>query len=189
MFRKKKPSIFEVNFPSIDQLTSDTAPDFSNPVGLLLACHEKLRRHCQLLVDLCSYLESHTPDKNAQTACENINRYFSVSAIHHHQDEEQDLFPLLLASPKLTQDITELIGKLKLDHFEMDKYWLKFEPLLKNNDLVTLAIMTNQARRFQYGYEQHISLENNFLLPVVEKLLTDEQIHMLGQNMKARRQS
>lgn len=173
---------------SFKQLIPDIAPDFSNPLGLLLACHDKIRKYCQLLVDLCTYLESHAPDEDAIASCKNIYRYFSVSLVHHHQDEEQGLFPLLLSSPDLTREITQLISKLKLDHFNMDKHWLRFEPVLKDNDLVTLAIMTNQAKVLQAGYEQHIELENRQLLPTAEKLLDRIQLQMLGQQMKTRRQ-
>jgi hemerythrin-like domain-containing protein len=177
-----------VDNSSFEQLIPDPAPDFSQPLELLLACHDKIRRHCQLLVDLCTYLESHAPDEDARKTCENIYRYFSISAVNHHQDEEQSLFPSLLCSSHLTRETTQLISRLKLDHFNLDKHWLRFEPILKNNDLVTLAIMTNQAKALQDSYEQHIGLENMQLLPSAEKLLNPSQLLSLGQQMKARRQ-
>jgi hemerythrin-like domain-containing protein len=173
---------------TLDQLIPESAPDFDNPLGLLRTCHGKIRKHCQLLVDLCSYLESHAPDEDALTSCTNIYRYFAISVVNHHQDEEQSLFPLLLASPELTQDVTALISTLKLEHFELDKLWLKLEPVLKNNDLVTLAIMSNQACMLQHGYEQHIEKENTLLLPAAEQLLNAGQSQVLGQQMKNRRQ-
>ncbi|NNJ90384.1 MAG: hemerythrin domain-containing protein [Gammaproteobacteria bacterium] len=166
----------------------EPAPDFAKPLELLEACHAKIRQHCQLLVDLCTYLETHSPDEDAHATCKKLYRYFSVSVPHHHKDEEQGLFPLLLASPQLSQDITALISKLKLEHFELDKLWLKFEPVVKNTDLVTLAIMTNQARMLQQSYDQHIEQENALLLPAAEQLLKTEQLHRLGQQMKTRRQ-
>ena len=172
---------------SLDQLIPESAPDFSQPVELLHACHAKIRQHCQLLVDLCSYLESHSADEDAQITCEKIYRYFSVSVPNHHQDEEHDLFPLLLASSRLTQDVTALISKLKLEHFELDKLWRKFEPVLKDKDLVTLAIMADQARMLQDSYEHHVEQENALLLPAAEQLLTAEQLQTLGQKMKTRR--
>lgn len=172
---------------TLDQLIPEAAPDFGSPLELLRVCHEKIRQHCQLLVDLCNYLESHPPDEDARITCEKLYRYFSVSVIYHHQDEEKDLFPLLLSAPALNQDITVLISKLKLEHYEMDKLWLKFAPVLKTADLVTLAIMTDQARTLQYSYEQHIELENAALLPAAEQLLTTHQLQKLGQLMKARR--
>jgi hemerythrin-like domain-containing protein len=173
---------------TLDRLIPESAPDFGQPLGLLEACHAKIRQHCQLLVDLCTYLETHSPDEDALATCKRLYRYFSVSVPHHHQDEEQDLFPLLLASPQLTQDITALISKLKLEHFELEKLWLKFEAVLKNTDLVTLAIMTNQARMLQQSYEQHIEQENALLLPAAEQLLKTAQLQRLAQQMKTRRQ-
>lgn len=173
--------------PTLNQLIPESAPDFGKPLALLRACHEKIHWHCQLLVDLCTYLESHAPDADARTTCEKVYRYFSVSVIHHHQDEEQDLFPLLLSAPGLSQEITALISKLKLEHYELDKLWLKFSPVLKDTDLVTLAIMTDQARALQHSYEHHIEQENAVLLPAAEQLLTNEQLQQLGQQMKARR--
>lgn len=173
---------------TLDRLIEQSAPDFDKPLELLLACHTKIRQHCQLLVDLCIYLETHSPDEDARDTCNKLYRYFSESVPHHHQDEEQELFPLLLTSPQLTQDITALISKLKLEHFELDKLWSKFVPVLKNTDLVTLAIMTNQARMLQQSYEQHIEQENALLIPTAEQLLKTDQLQKLGQQMKTRRQ-
>lgn len=172
---------------TLDQLISESAPDFGKPLELLRACHEKIRQHCQLLVDLCTYLESHPPDEDARITCEKLYRYFSISVIYHHQDEEQDLFPFLLSAPALNQDITALISKLKLEHYEMDRLWLKFAPVLKTADLVTLAIMTDQARTLLHSYDRHIEQENTLLLPAAEKLLSVEQLQKLGLQMKTRR--
>jgi len=176
-----------VHHSSLDQLIPESAPDFGNPLGLLRACHGKILQHCQLLVDLCTYLESHPPDEDARITCDKLYRYFSVSVIYHHQDEEQNLFPLLLSAPGLTQSITAVISKLKLEHYELDRLWLKFSPVLKDADLVTLAILSDQARMLQLSYEQHIEQENAILLPAAEKLLTSQQLQDLGQQMKTRR--
>lgn len=172
----------------LDSLTPTPAPDFSHPLGLMRACHQKILDHCQQLIDLCDYLEKHSEDEAALQSCAKIYRYFNLSASAHHQDEEQDLFPLLLAQKNISNDTTSLIARLKLDHFNIDKIWLKLEPVLAHQDLITLAIMKNQAQALLQAYESHIELENNHLLPIAETSLESENLQQLGSNMKKRRE-
>ena len=43
-----------------------TAPDFDDPIGLLLACHNKILSHCETLEQLPAHLVSHGPDEEAR---------------------------------------------------------------------------------------------------------------------------
>lgn len=172
----------------LQPLIAEAAPDFSQPLDLLYACHCKILQHCRLLVDLCQYLEKHPADEQAHTACRRIYRYFSESVVFHHQDEEHNLFPLLIRAPGADRQVTPLISQLKLDHFELDRQWLKLEALLRDEDLVTLAIMTHEAQSLENAYSRHIELENSQLLPMARQLLDEDMLTGLGEKMQQRRQ-
>ncbi|MDE3208835.1 MAG: hemerythrin domain-containing protein, partial [Pseudomonadota bacterium] len=70
-------------------------PGFHEPVEMLDACHERMRRHCQTLEKLVTHLGMTGADESARQAAANVIRYFDQSALDHHADEEVNLFPLL----------------------------------------------------------------------------------------------
>jgi hemerythrin-like domain-containing protein len=164
------------------------APDFSQPLDLLGACHNKIRFHCELLVKLCEYLESNAVDSDAIKSAKQVHRYFSTSATLHHLDEEEDLFPALNNKKELSSSVRELIIKLQQEHVSLDNQWQIFENLLKNQALVELPDMKEQALAMKASYDQHIDTENRFILPEAEKLLSREEIVLLGEAMQKRRQ-
>jgi len=70
-------------------------PDFDDPLGVLRACHERMLAQCNTLQGLVTHVAHNGVDDEARSAIGNVIHYFTTSALHHHQDEEQDLFPLL----------------------------------------------------------------------------------------------
>lgn len=164
------------------------APDFSKPLDLLGACHDKIRFHSELLVKLCKYLESNAVDADAIKSAKQVHRYFSTSARLHHLDEEEDLFPTLTSKTALASTVRELIITLQQEHAVLDNQWQIFENVLKNQALDELPDMTEQALAMKASYDQHIDTENRFILPEAEKLLSREEIVVLGEAMQKRRQ-
>ena len=169
-------------------LNYNPAPDFSKPLELLKACHEKIRFHCNLLVRLCHYLENHAVDQDAIKTAEQVLRYFSSSAVFHHLDEDDDLYPILLDKPTIKAVTKELIQQLQQEHDLLERQWLKFEGILKNQSLNQLPGMLDEALLLKTTYEQHIENENQQILPEAEKLLTKHEQTSLGQAMQKRRQ-
>jgi hemerythrin-like domain-containing protein len=97
------------------------APRIDDPIELLLACHEKVRRFADLTVRVRDHVAKHGADKQAQEAAQSILRYFNIAAPLHHDDEEQDLFPALR-----TQGIHSLnlaIDHLATEHLALGKLW------------------------------------------------------------------
>ena len=69
---------------------------FEQPTAMLRACHGKVKRFCSQLHALPDYLQQHGYNTVAEQAVAQIRHYFNVAAPLHHQDEEEDFFPLLL---------------------------------------------------------------------------------------------
>ena len=162
------------------------APSFDNPLEILLACHDKIQTQCVTLRKLLQHLSSHGCDSQARQAAHAILRYFDTAGQNHHDDEEQDLFPRLLATS--TAEVHELIARLLDEHKVMDMTWQQLRPLL-------LAIAEGRAaeldikavEHFIQVHDRHISLENARLLPQAAKLLDHIQLEVLGRSMAARR--
>lgn len=167
-------------------LDAAAAPGFDAPLEMLLACHGRIESQCTTLQRLVEHLTTHGNDVQAQQAARAILRYFDTAGHYHHEDEERDLFPQLLAARNPTA--STLIARLLDEHKKMDAAWLHLRPLLLDiagakSDRLDAAV----AAHFSDLYTQHIVLENGSLLPLASTLLNANQLRSLGHNMAARR--
>ncbi len=165
-------------------LLGDAAPDFSDPLGLLAACHQRMLNHCQLLERMPAWLDEHGVDDEMQRGISSVLRYFNTAAIHHHEDEEQDLFPLLMKDPTLSA----LIERLQGEHRSLASHWRNLAAELDSlrNGHPTSAF-ANSIMAFTGAYRSHIDVENRDVLPIAATLLDEGQLHRLGVAMARRR--
>ncbi|MDH2917159.1 MAG: hemerythrin domain-containing protein [Gallionella sp.] len=167
-------------------LGSASAPTFDDPLAMLRACHGRIEAQCVTLNRLVTYLATQGNDVQTSQAARAILRYFDTAGQYHHQDEEQDLFPQLLATQD--QAAASLIAGLLQEHKGMEAAWQSLRPLLigiAEDQAKTLD--ANIARHFIDVYTRHIAVENGQLLPLAATLLTDTQQRVVGQSMAARR--
>ena len=162
------------------------APGFDDPLEMLEACHGRILAQFATLKKLLQHMPEHGCDTQAQQAAKAILRYFDTAGQYHHQDEEQDLFPVMLS----TQDAEAhaLVARLLDDHKVMEAAWRHLRPLL-------LAVAEGQSATIEAAavanivaaYEPHIVMENTQLFPLAVRLLTKQQLETLGRSMAARR--
>lgn len=159
---------------------------FDNPLEMLLACHGKMQTQCVTLHKLLQHLPSHGCDTQARQAAQAILRYFDTAGQNHHDDEEQDLFPPLLATPNT--EVHELIARLLDEHKVLDAAWQQLRPLLLAiAEGRTAELDIKSVEHFIKVHDRHISLENAQLLPQAAKLLDHIQLEALSRSMAARR--
>lgn len=162
------------------------APDFSDPVGLLRACHGRILAHCATLERLVPHLARHGADAEAREAMARVHRYFATAAQHHHADEEQDLFPRLnTVAPALIP----LIQELEREHEGLSRHWQALAPLLAEPEqaMADAATFARVVAAFIAGYQAHAAKENEHLLPRAAEALSPEDLRELGARMAARR--
>lgn len=169
-----------------DPFNTPAAPGFDDPLEMLQACHGRITAQCDTLQRLVSHLQLQGNDEQAAQAARAILRYFDTAGQYHHQDEEQDLFPALLAggNPLAAEYILRLLG----EHKDMEKAWQSLRPLLlaiAEDNANTLD--ANIAAHFIDCYARHIEFENGNLLPLAQTLLSKEQVTDLGAKMSKRR--
>lgn len=163
-----------------------TAPTFDSPLDMLHACHERIMDQCATLQKLMSHLPMHGCDTQAQQAAQAIMRYFDTAGKFHHQDEEEDLFPLLLATQNVYAE--GLIQRLLDDHKAMEAAWLNLRNQLQGiADGKSATLERNVVADFSLVYGRHIMLENTKLLPLSAQILNAQQLHDIGKKMAARR--
>ena len=161
------------------------APDFSDPLGLLRACHERILRHSDLLVRLAEHIATSGADDEARKTAAAIYRYFTTAGKHHHQDEEQDLFPRLA---RQSLKLADRVHRLKQEHPALDAIWQELEPLLADLTRVDdMALFAELAARFADAQRRHVTAENKELFDVAQHIFSDRELQDIGKAMAVRR--
>ncbi|VAW76991.1 hypothetical protein MNBD_GAMMA12-1120 [hydrothermal vent metagenome] len=163
------------------------APDFTDPLGLLKACHTRILSHCDLLEKIMRYLDEQEMDQQVTDASRRVHRYFSTAGKLHHMDEEQDIFPRL--SP-ISIALADTIDTLQQDHIAIEGLWDKISPALNNPHTITaqqLPILTTISTKFCTLIRKHIQLEEQELLPIAIQSISDSELEIIGDSMKYRR--
>jgi hemerythrin-like domain-containing protein len=169
------------------QPESQPAPDFSDPVGLLRACHGRIEHFVGLARRAAEY-RLDPPDPAVPPAAARILRYFDQAAPLHHADEEQDLLPLLRAHAG--EELAQLLAGLAAEHAELDRRWGVLRPLLAELAAGS-GVAPEPYRRAAVAFEEamldHLERENTHLLPAAEARLTATERRRLGAAMARRR--
>jgi hemerythrin-like domain-containing protein len=162
------------------------AADFDHPIEMLAACHDRIEERCELLHRLHRHLASGGSDVQAQQAAANVIRYFDTAGENHHRDEEDDLFPRLLATDRRACEA--LIAQLMRDHSEMRGAWGALRQTLSKIAAGEKApLELEEVEAFTTLYRRHIELEERELLPVAQRILDTSALAAVGQAMAERR--
>ncbi len=161
------------------------APDFSDPLGLLRACHERVFQHCDTLMNLAAHLGDKGLDQDAKEAAAQVYKYFSVAGKHHHQDEEQDLFPRLA---RQSLKLADLVHRFKQDHEKLDAQWAELEPLLaRPAKIEDTDAFLDMAQQYADAYRDHARRENEDLLDMAQHIFGRDELNEIGEKMAERR--
>lgn len=157
---------------------------WAEPVDMLYACHSKVKRFCKQLQILPAYLAEHGVNQVVKNDVQQILTYFNVSAPLHHEDEERDFFPALVAVYPQAQ---EQIDALESQHIHLHQSWdalaIQLRELLEDKrNSVDEALI----KRFISGYDLHIPLEEP-LFELGKEYLSQEKLAEIGQVMAERR--
>ncbi len=163
------------------------APSFDEPLEMLLACHDKIRRFCDQLDKLPPYIAENGVDEVARQAIDAVIRYFEMAGPAHHSDEEDELFPILLArvpssAPKLEQ--------LAAEHGYLHSCWNAIRDdlrALRDGDIDVISRI--EIQEFVRLYREHAAIEEAWLIPTADIILTAEEKRLAGEHMAARRKA
>jgi len=168
----------------------DTAPDFSQPLAVLKHCHERIRKQLQTLQKLLAHLPQHGADDDARKAAQAVQKYFNTAAPLHHEDEEQNLMPMLQATARDADAVllAGLVPGILADHQQMERDWH-----IINAQLDKIAngqgseLSADDVQRFGAVYATHMTIEEGDIAPMAKRLFSPEQMAQLGSAMQARR--
>ena len=163
---------------------------FEVPLEMLAACHLRVQDQCSTLLRLAPHIAAHGSDRPAREAATAVMRYFDTSARHHHDDEERDLFPALMASMAGSDAVClrELTAALTAEHRELETLWQALRAVLAPVAAGQTALLAqDDVSRFAQLYQRHTAREESQLLPMAERLLSDAELDRIGVAMRRRR--
>jgi hemerythrin-like domain-containing protein len=169
-----------------EDLLGKSAPGFDAPLDVLEACHARIAAQCDTLEKLLDHLPLRGADAQAQQAARAVMRYFDVAAVHHHDDEERNLFPLLEAAN--APGACELVEMLTLEHDEQARLWRSLRGQLAVIEAGGGAeLVAGLVDRFVASHRNHLAFENAHVLPLARAVLDPAALARLGRAMAARR--
>ena len=164
---------------------------FDTPLAMLLECHRRVEAQCDTLARLVPHLRAAGSDAAAAEAAQAVMRYFDLAAPLHHADEEQDLFPALLAAAEAAGEVAPVrraIEALQGEHRAFESLWLALRAVLERVVAVQPAQLDPQAvDAFRAAYAAHIAREEGEVLPMAARLLADGTQARIGRAMRIRR--
>ena len=163
---------------------------FEAPLEMLSACHGRIEDQCATLRRLQAHLPDHGSDEQARAAAAGLMRYFDLSAKQHHDDEEEDLFPALLESMAGSDPVClrELTGGLAAEHRDLEARWRRIRAVLERvvgGESASLNLEDVEA--FAGLYAGHTRREEQELLPMAARLLSEDDLERIGRAMRERR--
>lgn len=168
--------------------------DYSNPLGLLSDCHRRIEQFLAVLIKVASQARGAGLNEDQRNGLEVALKYFREAAPKHTRDEEESLFPRMLASSdERARSAMSLLDVLHADHELADaahtevealgSRWLS-EGVLSSESTERLISLLDQLHS---TYERHISVEDNNVFPLAGEILTNTELEAVGQEMARRR--
>lgn len=163
---------------------------FEVPLEMLAACHGRVQAQCDTLLRLHRHIQHHGCDRAAQQAGLAVMRYFDTAARHHHEDEEQDLFPALIdalagSDARCVQALVDSLGE---DHRSLERRWAVLRQGLERVAAGEPPQWPpDEPQGFVQHYQAHIAREEAELLPLAARLLDDASLDRVGRSMRGRR--
>lgn len=167
---------------------SDANPiAFDAPLEALAECHGRLQRQCAELLRLKARLKSSGPDASESATAGRLRREFDLATAHLHRDEEQALFPALLESMAGSDAvcIRQMIDARAQEHREIELRWLSLGQWLEAVEHGRPAAPEPGAiDSFVSLCRRHLEQEDQELLPMAERLLSDEALAEIAEAMR-----
>ena len=159
----------------------------AEPIAFMRQEHDRQCQICDQLEDLFN-----NEDKAFRLASAESIRAFLLNDLSHHiEDEELDLFPLLVQRCKSHESLEDILSQLASEH-ELDKEFISMI-LLELDAVIEQGAAENpmrflmNARAFAETQRRHLYWENRVVLPLAERHLTEQDKMMMSRNMLARR--
>jgi hemerythrin-like domain-containing protein len=166
---------------------------FDEPLGLLSDCHRRIEHFLNVIAVVTAAAAGRRLTPAEITNLRASLRYFATAAPKHTADEESSLFPQLRSCGDAASDVLETVARLERDHADADHRHAAVAELLERwigegeLDGGAAAELQDDVRALQQMYREHIAVEDEQVFPQAARLLSPEQLRVIGSEMAARR--
>ena len=186
--------MLQIGRPS--QARAAHAPDFTDPLGLLVHCHVKIELQLESLERAVRMLANDdgeaTPFAMAIIAA--ARAHFSGPAVRHTADEEASLFPRLRRFASDSENgLLAALKELESQHRDLDVVHARFDELIDiawreprpgQLEVDELELTVGEMLGI---YRPHIQMENEIIYPEAARILAPDELLAVGNEMRARR--
>ena len=165
------------------------APSPEDALGWLSACHTRMMHFLSVLERLPAHLADHGLDADARDAIAAVHRYFSEAAPLHHADEDEDVYPALLACAVQHGDasLPVRLQQIQQAHPHLEARWQALSAHL-TAILAGAPVQEEPIQAFIAASRAHLHEEEADILPVARVWLDAETRRRLAHTMARRRQ-
>ena len=161
---------------------------FDDPLGMLKDCHRRIEHFLSILCVVAERAQNRSLNDEEAAAASAALSYFRTGGQRHTADEEESLFPRLVAVEEFSQ-----LDRLEHDHDEAGRLHAEVEAIyqlwisasaLAEADSRRLLSATGRLRDL---YQAHIQVEDNIVFPRAAEILDKNAIRAIGEEFRARR--
>jgi len=165
-------------------------PVADDGLDLLDACHVQTALALGKLAALMPRLREHGADPVARALAREVVDFFTTTSRPHHQDEEQRIFPALMAGDDA--GIVQAVLRLQQDHAWLEEDWFELAPQLDalagGQNWFDIDILCDGVAIFVALSLDHMALEESLIYPAARARLASER-REAGRKMAARKRA
>jgi hemerythrin-like domain-containing protein len=175
----------------------DAGVTITDPLRHLVACHDRIEEHLQILERVIPLVRSDSEPKRreARESLDKALAFLDAMGHLHTQDEEESVFPrLLAASGEDRSVVTELTTMLESQHREKEAVFEKLAATVDGFPAAAAPPSPEQASRFEGLvsnlvdlYRVHIMVENQRLMSLAQDHLKQADLSEMLREFLARR--
>ncbi len=170
------------------QIGAQPDSGFEDPIGMLVDCHRRIERFLHILCAVPARAAGRSLTGEERSAVESALEYFRVGGTRHNADEEESLFPRLIAQPGAGEcEVLESEHAIAARGHEaiesLYRRWIA-DGALSAPDRERIEQETAALKQL---YEKHIRLEEQVVFPRARRLLSEAAIQQMGQEFRDRR--
>jgi len=159
-------------------------------VGLLLDCHQRIRRFSALAIQLANAPAA--PPAEVRDAAERVHRYFTLAFPLHVADEELSLRPRLLRHP-IEAPVRQALETMSREHLEGEAL---LPPLVERwaswardpDPAAARGASLQAAEQLERLLRQHLQMEETLLFPALTRWLGEAELAEVQAEMRGRRE-
>ncbi|MCX7693412.1 hemerythrin domain-containing protein [Tepidimonas taiwanensis] len=155
------------------------APTNDQPIADFSQCHAGILRKLDALAELPALL---APAARAREIAEQSLAFFREAIVEHHEDEERELFPAVLASAAAGAErerVQGLVQRLTEEHRALERLWKQLEGDLKKVAKgQSFALDTAGLEALVAQYRSHACFEEAEFLPLAQAILGRNDNHL-----------